>query len=120
MSQTPISTTVLKQNNYAVAAGDLLLTMTAMDASNGNSFTATGREILLFQNTDSSAHTVTITSVADALGRSDSSLTSYSLSATPGLSAIQMKYLPGWLQANGSDFLATSSALVKVCVLQTN
>jgi hypothetical protein len=118
MSQTPITTTVLKQNNYAVAAGDLLLPMTAMDASNGNSFVATGREILLFQNTDSVAHTVTVTSVADALGRTDASLTTYSLSATPGLSAIEMKYLAGWLESNGSDFLVTSSALVKVCVLQ--
>lgn len=119
MSQTAVAVTVLKQDNYAVIAGDLAFTMTAMDVANGNSFVATGREVLVFQNSDASAHTVTITSVADKLGRTDASLTAYSIPAN-GFAAIQMKEINAWLQSNGSIYLATSSALVKFAVLQTN
>jgi len=83
--QTALTPVQLKQNNYAVVAGDLTITPVAMDASNGNSFVATGKEVLLFQNTDSATHTITITSVADPYGRTDSSLTTYLLAVTPAL-----------------------------------
>ena len=119
MSQTALTPVTLKQNNYAVQAGDLAVTPAAMDASNGNSFPGTGQEILFFQNTDSSAHTVTITSVADQLGRTDTSLTTYSIPAN-GFAFIQMSQLTGWLEAGNLVFLATSSALVKVAVLRKN
>lgn len=121
MSQTALTTTVLKQDNYAVQAGDLTVTPVAMDAVNGNSFIATGREVLLFQNTDSAAHTFTITSVADKLGRTDASLASYPIAAS-GIAAIQMKDISAWIQpgTGGAVYLSTSSALVKVAVLQTN
>jgi hypothetical protein len=93
-----------------------------MDAVNGNSFVATGQEILLFENTDTVTHTVTISSVPDALGRSDVSLTTYTVpvavGGTSGLSAIQMKSLAGWLQAGGVIFLTTNSALIKIVVLR--
>jgi len=117
MSQTALTVVTLKPNNYAVVAGDLLITPAAMDAANGNSFVATGQEVLVFQNTDSSPHTVTVTSVADALGRTDASLTAYSIPAT-SIASIQMKSLAGWLQPGSLVFLATSSALVKVAVLR--
>lgn len=110
---TPIQ---LKLNNYAVIAGDLTVTFTAMDASNGNSFAATGGEILIFNNTDASAHTITINSVADNLGRTDTSLTTYSIAAN-GFAAVQMKFLPGWV-SGGLVTMTTSSALVKVAVLR--
>lgn len=42
MSQTALTTVVLKQNNYAVAAGDLAVAPAAMDASNGNSYAFRG------------------------------------------------------------------------------
>lgn len=119
MSQTALTTVVLKVNNYAVQAGDLAITPVVMDASNGNSFVPSGREVLIFQNTDSAPHTVTITSVADKLGRTDSTLTSYSIPANT-IAAIQMREITPWIQANGLVYLATSSALVKVAVLQTN
>lgn len=117
MSQTALTVVALKPNNYAVVAGDLLITPAAMDAANGNSFQATGQEVLVFYNSDSSAHTVTVTSVADQLGRTDASLTSYSIPAT-SFAAIQMKALAGWLEAGNLVYLATSSALVKVSVLR--
>jgi hypothetical protein len=89
-----------------------------MDAVNGNSFAATGQEVLLFQNSDTAAHTVTITSVADPYGRTDASLTAYSIPAS-SFAVIEMKQLQGWLESGALVFLATSSALVKVAVLRT-
>jgi hypothetical protein len=122
MSQTVLTPITLKENNYAVTAGDLNITLTAMDASNGNSFPATGQEILLFANTDTATHTVTITSTGDTIGRTDSSLTSYTVpvasGGASGISAVQMKLLTGWIQAGSVVYLATSSALVKVAVLR--
>lgn len=119
MSQTAIATTFLKKNNYAVIAGDLAITFAAMDASNGNSFVPSGREVLIFQNSDSAAHTITITSVADKLGRVDTSLVSYSIPAN-GYAAIQASEIGPWIETTGLVYLATSSALVKVAILQTN
>jgi hypothetical protein len=116
MPQTALTPVTLKQNNYAVVAGDLVVTPVVMDAVNGNSFIATGQEILLFQNTDSAAHTITISSVTDALGRSDTSLTAYSIAAA-GIAMIQMKTLVGWVVGGLVD-LATSSALVKISVVR--
>ena len=119
--QTPLTTVVLKQNTYAVVAGDLTLTPVAMDATNGNSFYATGREILIVQNTDASAHTFTITSVADQpQGRLDTSLTGYSVAAN-GFSVIQFKSLNGWIQPGGQTvYMTTRSALLKIAVIQYN
>ena len=117
--QTALTPVVLKINNYAVQAGDLVITPVAMDASNGNSFPATGQEVLFFQNSDSSAHTVTVTSVADPYGRTDSSLTTYSIAGS-GFAFIQMKQLQGWLETGALVYLVTSSALVKVAVLRTS
>jgi hypothetical protein len=119
MAQTVLTPIQLKQDNYAVLAGDLTVTPVALDATNGNSFTATGREVLIIQNTDASAHTLTITSVNDSLGRADSSLTSYSVAAS-GFAAIQMNTLAGWIQPTGVVNMTTSSALLKILVLRCN
>jgi hypothetical protein len=118
MAQTALTPVQLKLNNYAVVAGDLLVTPVVMDAVNGNSFPATGNEVLFFYNPDSSPHTITITSVADPYGRTDASLTAYSIPATSFI-FIEMKQLQGWLESGSLIFLATSSALVKVSVLRT-
>src|ERR1700719_3981899 len=76
-SITVLSVVTLKQNNYPVVAGDLNVGPAGMDNVNGNSFVATGNEILVFLNTDTVTHTITITSVADPFGRFDTALTSY-------------------------------------------
>jgi hypothetical protein len=117
MSQTALTVITLKPNNYAVVAGDLAAAMVAMDAVNGNSFVATGQEILFFQNSGGSTYTVTVSSVADNLGRLDTSLTTYSILAG-GFAAIQMKALAGWLQSGNLVYLACSNAAVKVAVLR--
>ena len=117
MSQTALTVITLKPNNYAVVAGDLAIAQTAMDLANGNSFVATGQEILLIQNTGGSTYTVTVTSVADALGRLDTSLTTYSIAAG-AFAAVQFKALAGWLQPGSLVYLACSNALVKISVLR--
>ena len=117
MAQTPISTQTLKQNNYAVVAGDLTISLSASDATNGNSLIATGSVILLVQNTDTVAHTFTVSSVPDSLGRSDASLTTYSVAAN-GFAAIQLSQLAGWIQPNGNINLASTSALLKFAILR--
>jgi hypothetical protein len=117
---TALTTQVLVQNNVAVTAGQLTLTFTACDTVNGNSFTATGREVLLVDNTGGSTYTFTVSSVADQLGRTDTSLTSYSV-ATTVIAAVQMKYLTGWVQ-NGTQTvnLTCSNAALKYAVVQFN
>lgn len=122
-AQTALTISALKINNYAVLAGDLNLTPVAMDAVNGNSFVSTGLEVLIFMNTDTVTHTVTITSTADNYGRQDTSLTGYvvpvAAGGTSGVSAIQMKQQQGWTQPGQLIYLATNSALVKILVLRT-
>jgi hypothetical protein len=117
MAQTALTITALKENNYNVQAGDLTVTQGAADTSNGNAFTCTGKEILVINNTDSSSHTFTMTSVADVLGRSDSSLTNYSVAANT-IAAINCNTLAGWKETTGQIFLTCGSALVKFAVLQ--
>jgi hypothetical protein len=116
---TALTTTVLVQNNVAITAGQITLTFTACDNTNGNSFVSTGREVLLVDNTAGSAGTFTVTSVPDSLGRSDTSLTAYSVAAA-GVAAVQMKYQTGWIQTGGTINLTCSAATMKYAVLQYN
>jgi hypothetical protein len=117
-SPTALSTQVLVQNNAQVGAGALTLTLTACDTVNGNSFTATGREIIIAQNTDTSPHAITVTPVADPYGGTNTTLTSYSLPAST-VSAIQMKYLIGW-SSSGTISMTCTSNLVKFAIVQYN
>jgi hypothetical protein len=120
MPQTALTPITLKQDNYSVVAGDLTVTFTPSDTVNGNSFPATGNEVLLIWNTDgAAAHTFTVTSVADSLGRSDTSLTNYSVPLNT-IAAIQMSTLGGWIQTNGNVNLTSSNALLKFAVLKKN
>ena len=116
---TLLTTFVLPQNNAAITAGQLTVTLTACDNVNGNSFNATGREVLIMQNTDTSVHSITITPVTDPYGGTNTSLTAYSLPAS-SVSAVQMKYLVGWSSAGVVTIPACSSNLIKLAVLQTN
>lgn len=116
MAQTALVITPVKNNNYAVVAGDLTVTMAASDIVNGNSFVATGREILLVQNTDVSARTFTLTSVADSIGRVDTSLVAYSVGA--GLIvAINLSQLPGWI-SGGLITMTSTNVLLKFGVIR--
>jgi len=116
---TLLTTFVLPQNNATITAGQLTVTPVACDTVNGNVFNATGREILLLQNTDSTAHPITITPVSDPYGGTNTSLTTYSLPST-SISMVQMKYLIGWASAGQISIPACSSALIKIAVVQYN
>ena len=102
----------------AVVANALDIAFTAADATNGNSFPLTGGEILLVWNTDASAHTFSITSVADTLGRTGD-VTTYSVGAGI-ISAYSFRGgVNGWQQGDGTVHIpAASSALLKFCVLK--
>lgn len=116
--QTVLTPQVLKENNYQVIAGDLALTETACDAVNGNAFQFTGREMLIIHNTDAAgAHTFTVTSVADSLGRTDTSLTGYSVPLS-AIAVIHLDAIAGWRQTNGQILLACNSNLIKFAVLR--
>lgn len=115
--QTPLTPQVAKENNYAVQAGDLALTETACDAVNGNSFPLTGHEILIVHNTDAAAaHTFTVTSIPDQLGRSGD-ITAYSVPLS-SIAAIYMNTISGWQQTNGTVLLACNSNLLKYGILR--
>jgi hypothetical protein len=116
-NQTPITPAQLKVNNYAVQAGDLTLTFTACDAVNGNSFAVTGQEILLVNNTGGSAYTFTISSVADNFGRTDTSLTNYSVAAS-AITGIELKYLIGWQQTGQVMYTTCSNAALKFAIVR--
>jgi hypothetical protein len=119
---TALVTQVLVQNNAQVSAAQLAITFAACDNVNGNSFTITGREILIAQNTDASPHTFTITPVADPYGGTNTTLTNYSLAATGStgsFSSVQMKYLQGWTSTTSVSLTCTSN-LIKFAVLQYN
>ncbi len=117
-AQTALTIQPLKENNYPVLAGDLTLTFTACDNVNGNAFTSTGKEILIVQNSDAAgAHTFTVNSIPDQLGRSDTSLTGYSLPLST-FAVLNMNTLLGWKQNTGQIFLACNSNLIKFAVVQ--
>lgn len=116
-AQTPLTPVVMKENNYAVQAGDLTLTETACDNVNGNSFPATSREILLIHNTNAGGSgTFTVTSVADQFGRLGD-ISAYSVAAS-SIAVIDMDTLKGWQQPGGAVFLACSAATMKFVVLR--
>jgi hypothetical protein len=90
----------------------------ACDASNGNSFPITGREILLVQNSGMSGYTFTVSSVADGLGRTND-ITTYALGA--GLfAAVNFRGgVTGWKQTDGTVHLACSNAAILYAVITT-
>jgi hypothetical protein len=119
---TALTTIVLLQNsnvNAPITAGSLSLTFTACDAVNGNSFTSTGREVLIVNNTGGSTYTFTVSSVPDNLNRSDTALTNYSVAAGV-IVGVQMKTQIGWLQTGGTINLTCSNAAIKYAVVQYN
>jgi hypothetical protein len=87
-----------------------------MDASNGNEVPLTGHEIVIFQNTDASAHTVTLLSVPDSRGRSED-ITAYSIPAGALAMFSYLSGTEGWQEGDGNAHFNTSSALVFMAAL---
>ncbi len=117
---TPITPFTLPKNNQTITAGQLTVAMTSCDAANGNQYVYSGRDVLLLQNTDASPHPITVNTIADPYGGTNTSLTSYSLPAN-SISAIQMQFSQGWLQTGGVIQIASGcSNLIKIAILQYN
>jgi hypothetical protein len=95
------------------------LTWTAGDATNGNQFAATGREIVLARNTDTATHTVTIVSVNDPYGRSADASEQL---ATSGSSGDHTAFGPvpriGWQQSDGKVYIDVTDATIELAVLR--
>ena len=102
----------------APGATTLNFAFTACDASNGNSFPITGRDILLVENSDASPHTITISSVADQFGRTQD-ITAYSVGANLFAAFNFRGGVIGFRQTDGTVHLACSDATVKFAVITT-
>ena len=101
-----------------VRPGTLAVSFTGCNP-NGNSFSATGREILLVENADpSNLQWVTVVSVPDSRARFNSSLINYPVGAA-SIVAIQMKYQAGW-SANGKVTVLCIGSAIHYAVLRYN
>jgi len=123
MMREILTTPLLWQNYVPVSLptaspftpGSLALTF-ASDPANGDQFQILGTEILLVQNTDSIAHTFTVDSTPDRIGRT-ANLTSYPVD--PGqVIAIQFSVRDGWAQTDGNVYLQSSDPTLTFCVVR--
>ena len=102
----------------AVTAGSADFTTAAADSGNGNTFVCTGREILILQNDEVGALTVTITSTDDATGRTED-ITTYSLAAGDrAVFGVGLTNAKGWKNSSGLITLTASADTLKVAVLR--
>lgn len=113
----PIVSVVGSYPTLPLGVGAAAFVFTAADNVNGNSFVATGREILLVQNSDSVAQTITIHSAVDSPYNRSGDITTYSLAAGTFAGPFGPFLLPGWLQSDGTVWLDTSAATIKFCVV---
>lgn len=92
------------------------VTWQAADTTNNNETPLTGKEQIFARNTGGSAHSVTITSTNDALGRMGN--------ITESLAAGEMKrYGPfsldkGWIQTDGKLYFQADDAEVEFAVVR--
>lgn len=100
-------------SSYATAPSSF--SWVACDPANGNSFPDTGRELLLVHNTDTAAHSVTVASVADALGRTGDSTKNMN-----GSSYYVFQFFPpqGWRQtSDGSIHVNCTDATIQYALI---
>lgn len=110
MTPTDLSATDAQTDGVSV-------TFTAADATNKQQVTLTGREIIIAHNTGAGARTVTITSVADDMGRTGD-ITADSIAAG-GYHAYGPFPLEGWEQTDGKLYFEASHAEVEFAILRT-
>lgn len=120
MARTALTPVTLKGPFPGVInPGDLTVAFVALDNVNGNNFPFTGKEIIVFQNSNAGgAQTVTLTSAPDSQGRT-SDIASYSIAASsfaffyPGTGNP-----PGWRQSDGTIYIDCNAATVKAIILR--
>lgn len=117
-----VRTDLTAQNPPTILAGSpaadaLDITWTAADSSNGNAVTLTGNEVVLAWNTHAStAYTVTVSTVADELGRTGD-ITAYSLAAGD-IAWVGPIPSRGFAQTDGKLYLSANNAAVKFAVIK--
>jgi hypothetical protein len=120
MPNTPITTqpVIGPYNSTPVSALGLNITFTTADVANGNCFAADSEgDILIAWNTDTSSHTLTISSQPDSPFLRTGDVTAYALGA--GLIAMwDFSSQSGWVDLFGNINFSASSATVKFAVIQ--
>lgn len=97
------------------AGAGMAVTMTGADVGNMNAFPVSGNDMIIAQNTDVSAHNITVTSMADQYNRVGH-ITNESIAA--GAIRIDGPFKrDGWMQADGNIYLQADNALVKFGVI---
>jgi len=109
MPRTALTKTTGTSANPSAA---VTLTMSAGDASNGNTFAFTGRDVVILHNTGASTRTYTITSIADPYGRTGDITTQNILTGV--YMAIGPLSVDGWRQTDGQYYITVSHAEVKI------
>ncbi|RTL42749.1 MAG: hypothetical protein EKK48_12250 [Candidatus Melainabacteria bacterium] len=109
MARTDIPVTTVASINQQ-AANSFDVAGTAADTSNGNSFTVTGREMLLVENTDDdTAYTFTVASAPDRLLRT-ADIVNYSLNF--GEKALLGPFpMEGWNNSGKVNLNASNAAI---------
>jgi len=102
----------------AVGAGAADFTFAAGTITDGDTFVCTGRELLVVQNTDAGAVTITITSVVDEKNRTGD-ITTYSVGIGEfACFSIGLTNSKGWKSTAGKVRITVSDADLKVAVLR--
>lgn len=116
MPRTPLTPVVATQPLTSSTYVGVAAASTAADTSNMNSTPCTGKELLHVRNSGASPYTVTVTSVADALGRTKD-IAADSIAA--GASAIYGPFpVDGWKQSDGSLYFQGSNAALLFTVIR--
>lgn len=115
---TAITVQTMKGPFEAISAGGADFTLAAGTPSDGDTFVCAGRDILICQNTDSGAQTVTVTSVVDEKNRTGD-IATYSIGAGEfAIFSIGLTNSQGWKSSAGKVRITVSDAKVKVAVLR--
>lgn len=114
MARTPITKT-LATGSYPTDG--LALTLEAADTTDQNDFLMTGEELLIAYNSGGSAYTVTITSVANAKGRTGT-ITADSIAAAASHIYGPFKKMPGWAQTGNKLHFEANNVAVKFAVIK--
>jgi hypothetical protein len=90
------------------------LTFTAVDVANGNACVLTGGQVIVVQNTDSSAHNLTVTSSSDPSLR-----TGDLVAAVPagGFQALGPFPVAGWIQSDGKLWFSGDNSALQVALV---
>lgn len=101
---------------YPTQAGGLdTVAFVAADDVGGNTYAATGRELVIFHNTDADPHTVSITSTPNAIGRTGDLV---ELPIAAGEYRAAFLAVKGWRDDDGLVTVSADDATVEILVIQ--